>query len=138
MTTEINSYDFYTGLGQQKLLGSRELSTGHVFLPPRMMDPETLESNMEWVEFSGKGKLVAFTVIYVGSSAMINAGYDRKNPYCVGIVETAEGPKISAQIVDVDLSKPAEIKIGMALEVVFIERGEGEAKKTFLGFKPAA
>jgi uncharacterized OB-fold protein len=137
MPTDINSYDFYVGLGQHKLLGSRELSSGHLFLPPRMLDPETLAADMEWVEFSGKGKLVAFTVIYVGSSAMIAAGYDRKNPYCVGIVETEEGPKISAQILDLDLSKPETIQIGMPLEVVYIERAEGEAKKTFLGFKPA-
>ncbi len=138
MATDINSYDFYVGLGQHKLMGSRELSSGHVFLPPRMLDPDTLAADMEWVEFSGKGKLVAFTVIYVGSSAMISAGYDRKNPYCVGIVETEEGPKISGQIVEIDLSKPETIQIGMALEAVFIDRGEGEAKKTFLGFKPAA
>ena len=138
MATDINSYDFYAGLNQHKLLGSREQSSGRVFLPPRMLDPETLAADMEWVEFSGKGKLAAFTIIYVGSSAMISAGYDRKNPYCVGIVETEEGPKISAQIVDVDLSKPENLQIGMALEVVFIDRGEGEAKKTFLGFKPAA
>ena len=137
MATDINSYDFYLGLGQHKLLGSRELSSGHLFLPPRMLDPETLAADMEWVEFSGKGKLVAFTVIYVGSSAMLAAGYDRKNPYCVGIVETEEGPKISAQILDLDLNKPETIQIGMPLEVVYIERGEGEAKKTFLGFKPA-
>lgn len=137
MATDINSYDFYVGLGQHKLLGSRELSSGHLFLPPRMLDPETQATDMEWVEFSGKGKLVAFTVIYVGSSAMLAAGYDRKNPYCVGIVETEEGPKISAQILDLDLSKPETIQIGMPLEVVYIERGEGEAKKTFLGFKPA-
>lgn len=136
MATDINSYDFYLGLGQHKLLGSRELSSGHLFLPPRMLDPETQATDMEWVEFSGKGKLVAFTVIYVGSSAMLAAGYDRKNPYCVGIVETEEGPKISAQILDLDLSKPETIQIGMPLEVVYIERGEGEAKKTFLGFKP--
>ncbi len=138
MAIDINSYDFYAGLGQHKLLGSRELSSGQVFLPPRMLDPQTLAGDMEWVEFSGKGKLVAYTVIYVGSTAMINAGYDRKNPYCVGIVETEEGPRISAQIMDVDVSKPESIQIGMPLEVVFIERGEGEAKKTFLGFKPAA
>ena len=138
MAFYIYSYHFYAGLGQHKLLGSRELSSGQVFLPPRMLDPQTLAGDMEWVEFSGKGKLVAYTVIYVGSTAMINAGYDRKNPYCVGIVETEEGPRISAQIMDVDVSKPESIQIGMPLEVVFIERGEGEAKKTFLGFKPAA
>ena len=97
-----------------------------------------MSTEMEWVELSGKGKLLTFTVIYVGTSAMIAAGYDRKNPYCVGIVQTDEGPAISAQIVDLDLSHPELIQIGLPLEVIYLERGEGEAKKTFLGFKPAA
>jgi uncharacterized OB-fold protein len=138
MATDITSYDFYVGLTQHKLLASRSLSTGQVYLPPRPLDPKDMSTEMEWVELSGKGKLLTFTVIYVGTSAMIAAGYDRKNPYCVGIVQTDEGPAISAQIVDLDLSHPELIQIGMPLEVVYLERGEGEAKKTFLGFKPVA
>ena len=138
MATDITSYDFYAGLTQHKLLASRSLSTGQLFLPPRPLDPKDMSTEMEWVELSGKGKLLTFTVIYVGTSAMIAAGYDRKNPYCVGIVQTDEGPAISAQIMDLDLSHPELIQIGMPLEVVYLERGEGEAKKTFLGFKPAA
>ena len=138
MATDITSYDFYVGLTQHKLLASRSLSTGQLFLPPRPLDPKDMSTEMEWVELSGKGKLLTFTVIYVGTSAMIAAGYDRKNPYCVGIVQTDEGPAISAQIMDLDLSHPELIQIGMPLEVVYLERGEGEAKKTFLGFKPAA
>lgn len=138
MATEITSYDFNAGLAQHKLLASRSLSTGKVYLPPRPMDPEDLSSEMEWVELSGRGKLLTYTVIYVGTSAMIAAGYDRKNPYCVGIVQTEEGPAISAQLVGLDLAHPELIQIGMPMEVVFLERGEGDAKKTFLGFQPAA
>ena len=47
-----------------------------------------------------------------------------------------EGPAISGQIFGVDLSKPADsVKIGMPVKAVFIDRGEGEAKKTLLGFE---
>lgn len=138
MATEITSYDFNAGLAQHKLLASRSLSTGKVYLPPRPVDPEDLSSEMEWVELSGRGKLLTYTVIYVGTSAMIAAGYDRKNPYCVGIVQTEEGPAISAQLVGLDLAHPELIQIGMPMEVVFLERGEGDAKKTYLGFQPAA
>jgi uncharacterized OB-fold protein len=55
----------------------------------------------------------------------------------VGIVKTAEGPMISAQILGVNSCDPSSIKIGTKLKVVFIDRGEGETKKTFLGFEPA-
>lgn len=137
MASEITSYDFFANLNQHKLMGTRSLTTGQVFLPPRPVDPNDIHSEMEWVEFSGKGKLLTFTIIYVGTSAMIAAGYDRKNPYCVGIVQTEEGPSISAQILDVDVQHPESIKIGMPLEVAYIDRGEGDAKKTFLAFRPA-
>jgi len=48
-----------------------------------------------------------------------------------------EGPRISAQIVGLDLSDPATIKIGMPLKQTFVVRGEGESAKKFLAFEPA-
>ena len=67
--------------------------------------------------------------------AMIEAGYDRENPYCVGIVELEDGSRISAQILGVDAAQPERIAIGTLLKVSFIERGTGEQKKTFLAFE---
>lgn len=122
-------------LAEHKLMGTRSRKTGEMFVPPRPIDPGTHGDEMDWVEFSGKGRLLAFTVVNVGPSAMIAAGYDRKNPYCVGIVQLDEGPKISAQILGVDVTHPEQIKIGASLRVRFIERGEGDAKKTHLAFE---
>jgi uncharacterized OB-fold protein len=130
--TAFNNY-----LNEHRLMGSRDAKTGEMYLPPRPINPANFSTNMEWVEFSGKGTLEAFTNILSGSTAMIAAGYDRKNPYTVGIVKTAEGPMISAQILGVNSCDPSSIKIGTKLKVVFIDRGEGETKKTFLGFEPA-
>jgi hypothetical protein len=44
---------------------------------------------------------------------------------------------ISAQILGVDVLKPETIRIGTSLRVAFVERGEGEARRTFLAFEPA-
>jgi uncharacterized OB-fold protein len=66
---------------------------------------------------------------------MLEAGYDRKNPYCTGIVELAEGPRISAQILGIDASHPEEIEIGMSVHIAFVQRGEGEAQQTCLAFE---
>jgi uncharacterized OB-fold protein len=65
---------------------------------------------------------------------MIEAGYDRKNPYMSGIVKLAEGPFISAQILGLDAVAPDVTDIGTPLTVQFIERGEDEKKRTFLAF----
>lgn len=133
---EFTSAAFYKNLAEHKLMGSRCRSNGEVYLPPRPICPADFNDDMEWVELSGKGKLAAFTIVYIGPSAMIEAGYDRKNPYCVGVVRLDEGPMISAQILGVDVRKPETIQVGTSLRVAFVERGEGEARRTFLAFEP--
>ena len=90
---------------------------------------------MAWEEMSGKGKLIAFTTIHIAPTAMIEAGYGRDNPYCTGIVQLEEGPAISAQILGVDPMQPEQITIGTPLRVVFVQRGEGEKKRTYLAFE---
>ncbi|MBI9050528.1 MAG: Zn-ribbon domain-containing OB-fold protein [Anaerolineaceae bacterium] len=123
-------------LNEHKLMGSRDKASGAAFLPPRPLNPENFSTDMEWVEFSGKGKLSGFTIVYIAPTAMIEAGYDRKNPYCVGIVETDEGPMVSSFIMDVDVLHPETIQIGMPVKAAFIDRGTEENKQAFLAFQP--
>lgn len=84
---------------------------------------------------SGRAKLAAYTCIAVAPTIMVEEGYGRTNPYCAGIVELAEGPKISARILGVDAEAPETIKVGTPMQAEFLERGEGEAKKYYLAFK---
>lgn len=132
----MNTAQFVQALNAHKLVGSRSRSTGELFVPPHPISPTNFDTDMELIELSGRGTLAAFTIVYIGTAAMIAAGYDRKNPYCVGVVDLAEGAKISAQIVGVDVKHPEQIKIGTPLQATFIERGEGDAKKTVLAFEP--
>lgn len=129
-----SEHSFQAYLSEGKLMGSRSKATGKVFVPPRPLDPETHSDEMEWVELSGKGELAAFTAVFIGPNAMIEAGYDRKNPYMSGIVKLEEGPFISAQILGLDAATPDINAIGTPLTVQFIDRGEGEGKRTFLAF----
>jgi hypothetical protein len=127
-------HSFREFLAAGKLMGARSRSTGQVFVPPRPINPDNYEADMEWVELSGAGKLAAYTAVHIGPTMMIEAGYDRKKPYCTGVVELAEGPMISAQILGVDPAHPETIQIGAPLTVAFIERGEGEEARTYLAF----
>jgi scaffold protein (connect acetoacetyl-CoA thiolase and HMG-CoA synthase) len=132
---KFTSTEFRKFLGDHKLAGSRCRSCGARYLPPRPLCPACYSDDMEWVEMAGQGKLIAFTIVYIAPTAMLEAGYGRENPYCTGIVQLDEGPSISAQILGVDVKNPAGIKIGMPLTIDFVERGEGEAQRTFLAFK---
>lgn len=129
---------FQSFLAQHKLMGSRCRSCGALYLPPRPLCPACYSTELEWAELSGQGRLLAFTVVHIAPTAMIEAGYGRDNPYVSGIVQLAEGPAISAQILGVDPTHPRQIAIGMPVRVAFVERGEGDARRTFLAFEPLA
>lgn len=67
--------------------------------------------NFEVIELSGKGTLVTFTQV-VNPPELFKA----MAPYCVGIVELEEGPRVMAQLADTCIKKLA---INMPVSVVF-------------------
>jgi len=131
-----NDISYEQFLNEEKLMGSRCKKCGTLFVPPRSICIKCYATEMEWVEMKGKGKLAAFTCISVGPPFMIAEGYDRKRPYCSGVVALEEGTRVVARIEGVDGSKPETIKIGAPLQVEFLHRGEGDNLTTFLAFKP--
>ena len=129
------SYDQF--LKEEKLMGSKCKKCDSLFAPPRGICTTCYSSDMEWVEMKGNGKLLAYTVIYVGTPIMIQRGYDRKNPYVSGVVELDEGVRVDARIEGFDITNPEEIKIGTPLKVKYLHYDEGEEKETVLAFEPA-
>jgi hypothetical protein len=133
--TRFSAAEFNQHLAEHKLMGARCTACGVIYAPPRPICPACPDAELEWIELSGRGELVAYTVIHIAPTMMLGAGYHRKNPYCAGVVELAEGPRVSAQILGVDVTDPASIAIGTELHATFVERGEGEAKQTHLAFE---
>ena len=123
-------------LEEGKLMGSRCKSCGELYVPPRHFCLTCPKGEMEWFEFKGEGELAAFTCIFVAPPHMVELGYDRKHPYCTGVVKLAEGPRVVARIEGVDASKPESIRIGTPLVMDILHSGEGEKAKTFLAFRP--
>ncbi len=135
MNERFNATEFNTYLAEHKLMGTRCTACGALYVPPRPLCSSCPGAEMAWEELSGKGKLAAYTVVHIAPSMMLEAGYDRTKPYCSGIVELEEGGRVSAQILGVDVQHPASIAIGIPLTAAFVERGEGEARKTYLAFE---
>ena len=90
---------------------------------------------MQWSEMSGKGRLAAFTCLAIGPPSMTEEGYDRNNPYCTGVIELEEGPRMVARIDGVDAQKPETIKIGTSLIMKYLKRTGNQ--ETILAFAPA-
>jgi uncharacterized protein len=122
---------FQAYLNEERLMGSVCPHCQAHFLPPRAICPHCYSDQLTWVEFGGQGKLAAYTAIYIAPSAMIAAGYGRDNPSLAGVVELEEGVKISGQILG------EGVAVGTPLTALFVERGEGEAKRRYLAFQVA-
>lgn len=136
----MNSRDFTNAsfqdyLSEKKLMGARCQSCGELFLPPKPMCSHCFGDQLAWEQLSGEGELVAFTIVHIAPTAMIEAGYGRENPYCSGIVKLKDGVSICAQILGVDVYAPENIRIGQKLKVDFLVRESGENQKTYLAFE---
>lgn len=123
-------------LAEHKLMASRCSVCGAIFVPARAICPHCHTDNLVWQELSGSAKLAGFTVVYVAPSAMLAQGFNREKPYIAGIVELAEGPKISARITGIDVAHPETIQIGTAVTAEYLEVSLGETRKVYLAFKP--
>lgn len=102
---------FYKYLSQGKLMAGKCLKCGKIHLPPRPLCDNCLSQNFSWLEISGKGKLLTYTVIYVAPEQFQNL-----TPYAVGIVELDNGLKIPGMIQKISQEK---LKIGMDLTLDF-------------------
>lgn len=85
---------------------------------------------------AGVGSLLAFTCIHLGVKFMLEEGFDRHNPYCVGVVELDEGARVNGRIIGVDAKNPESIKVGTRLKASFVPAGEGDTEKIYLAFEP--
>lgn len=91
---------------------------------------------MQWAGMKGAGRLVALTSISIGPPAMQDEGFNRKNPYCTGVVKLDEGPRVVARIEGVDARNPESIGIGIPVTAIYLHRGAGEDRTTQLAFRP--
>ena len=126
---------FYRYLKEEKrLMGVRCRACGNLAAQARPMCPACHSTDIEWHQFSGKGRLSTFTCISIVPVYMAAQGYGRDNPYCTGIVTLEEGPRVSARILGVDGSNPQSIKTGMDL-VLDLEEVDPEHPSP--AFRPA-
>jgi uncharacterized OB-fold protein len=95
--------EFSAFLDEGRFMLQRSRATGHYVFYPRAIFPGTGETDLEWVEASGKGVVYSTTIV-------------RNKPpvadYNVALVDLAEGPRMMTRIVDVE---PDQVHIGMAV-----------------------
>ena len=105
--------DFTKHLKDGKLKGMHCKKCDTIYFPPRAECVKCLapESEMEWKEFSGKGKLLTYTTIHVAPT-----GFEEKVPYMIGVVDLNEGGRLLAWVED-PLEDESKLKLGIEVMI---------------------
>ena len=102
---------FYKFVSEGKLMAAKCRKCGAMLLPPRPLCTKCFSTDFEWVELSGRGELLSYTVIHVSPPQ-----FESMAPYIVGIVKLEGGLRLPGMIRGV---KPEKIRVGVTLMVDF-------------------
>ncbi len=117
---------FWSATAEGTLLLPRCDHCDSVIWYPREFCPACGSLEVTWIPASGRGTVYSFTIIRRPVPP-----YEGAAPFVVAYVELEEGPRVLTNVVDCDVE---EVEIGMPVEVVFHDTGEGSA---LYRFRPA-
>jgi uncharacterized protein len=105
--------EFTAFLAQGKFMIQRSRDSGRHIFHPRILEPGTGSSNLEWVEASGEGTVYSTTAVSQKPPA---------RPYNVALIDLAEGPRMMSRVEGI----PADqVTIGMKVRArVTTEEGQ--------------
>ena len=100
----------------------------YVSFPPRLICPKCGHKDFQQKKLKPEGKILTYTIIHVAEN-----DFSKETPFAVGVIETEEGARLTAQIVDCDFS---EIEIGRKVKLVLRRiKKEGHAGILQYGYK---
>ena len=119
------SRPFWEAARRHELILQRCGACGKFIYYPRPRCPHCFSDRLGWERCSGKGKVYSYTVVRRASSrAFADA------PYILAIVELAEGPRMTSNIV----APPEQVRVDMPVTVFF---DDVTPEHTLVKFKPA-
>ncbi len=110
--------DYSRLLGEGKFMLLRSKETGNFIYHPRVAEPLTGCTDLEWVEASGKG------IVY---STSVMRQRDPANNYNIALIDLAEGPRMMSRVEGID---PGAVKIGMNVQAKIV-KDDGRALVVF-------
>ncbi len=110
---------FWDATAEQRFLIQRCTSCGHAQHYPR---PTCTACGagapaLDWEPASGAATLHTFTV----ARRATHPAFDGDEPLVVAIIELAEGPRVTGNVIDCDVD---DVRIGMPLELIWDEPGD--------------
>jgi uncharacterized OB-fold protein len=120
-TTKVNA--FIDHLEQGRLMYTQCKPCGEVYFPPRADCSACLASDMQWLEVTGRGKLVSFSQLTYAP-----VGFEADLPYTIALVDY--GPFQIFGRLDADLDMDT-VKIGMEMIARVHKLPEGQITYCF-------
>jgi len=115
--------DFIKYLGDGKIMASQCKDCGTIFFPPRADCYKCLDSNMEWIEVTGEGKLLSYSKLEYAP-----VGFGDDLPYSIALLDYGDY-KVFGRLAS-DL--PDEnVEVGMQMKAVVNELPNGQVNYVF-------
>ncbi|MGC9180446.1 MAG: Zn-ribbon domain-containing OB-fold protein [Vulcanisaeta sp.] len=105
---------FFDGLREGKIYATRCRRCGRYYFPPQVDCPYCKVSDMDWVETSGEGELLTYTVINTKPLT-----YSHYSDYIVAIARMREGFNVLAWL---RVDDPRKVKVGMKIKLQVVKR----------------
>ncbi len=109
--------NFFSGLGEGKVRGTRCKRCGSLYFPPRSQCSYCMGEETEWVDLKGDATLDTFTVIEVAPTSFAGEGR-----YVVAVGALDDGPKVLSWLNEKELEK---IRIGMRIRLRAVKKQDG-------------
>jgi len=104
--------EYFEHVAAGRFMIQRSRSTGGYVFYPRVAEPGTGATDLDWVEASGRGTVYSTTTI-------------RQKPptpnYNLALIDLEEGPRMMSRV---DGIAPDEVRIGMAVAVRIVREGD--------------
>jgi hypothetical protein len=121
---DVVTLPWWEAAAQHRLVVQRCKSCGHTRLPPAPLCPECRSTDLDWLEVPGRGEVYTYTLVHRPMAA------DQKLPFVIAVVALADsgGVRMISNVVGCD---PAEVRIGMPVELVWEDMSEDLAVPRF-------
>lgn len=119
---------FFEAARRRQLVVQRCRGCAALRFPARDRCSGCLSREAEWVPVSGRGTVFSYAVMH----QVYHPGFAAEVPYAVVLVALEEGPRLLTNVVG---CAPGDLRIGMAVEVVF---EDASPEVTLPKFRPAA
>jgi uncharacterized OB-fold protein len=99
-------------LAAGRFMLQRGRANGGFVFPPRIAQPGSGSTDLEWVEASGRGTVYSTTTVHCKPPAA---------DYNVALIELAEGPRMMSRVVGV---APSDVTIGMPVRARIVSEDD--------------